>query len=477
MDYVDRTLRKSDRIQRSLKTRIIGFQEKRKKDVKMEPGFQSLGMTKNRSRCVKGSHDGQRCFIIASGPSLETTDLEWLKNEITIGVNGIPKYLNNRYGWAPTYNVITDANVEWCPKLLNITEKHGRDVTKLVISSYVANRFKDRLPKNHIFTVQYPNSNTRSSQGGVINHFLDERPHVAGAGGYVVSDTAVQLAMFLGCNPIYLVGQDHTTEQSVVPLKKGERTHGKAAKDISTCTFLMLREYAKQRNFRIFNATQVQNLKVFPFVDLGSLRDKPALSLDMVKDIHKGQRGFLIRSGKSIRRLQLIDLCKDITISIGNSYLDLGAWNLAPTWACLDEQSPKTAYVDLHKLGTCILAPEGALARYGVPGFPLEQLEGYGTDLATRAALPLATLLGFDPIMLAGFDQTPGSKSYDINNTISKPFSVQEIKSLHNGLLRWKTDMDALQRRVIQVSGDLIDEITKIPFTHFFRAGPVYWDL
>ena len=39
----------------------------------------------------KNIHTGERCFILATGPSLNKLDLSKIKDEYTIGVNGIYK--------------------------------------------------------------------------------------------------------------------------------------------------------------------------------------------------------------------------------------------------------------------------------------------------------------------------------------------------------------------------------------------------
>ena len=43
-----------------------------------------------------------RCFIIASGPSIEEQDLSWLKDEVTIGVN-TSYQITRKFGFDPTY--------------------------------------------------------------------------------------------------------------------------------------------------------------------------------------------------------------------------------------------------------------------------------------------------------------------------------------------------------------------------------------
>ena len=477
MDYVERAKRKAERMRDTFELRLKGFLERRRKEGEVEVGLESLGMTTERTRCLKARHDGQRCFIIASGPSLKEQDIDWLRNEITIGVNGIPKYLGETYGWAPTYNVITDGNPKFCPKLLDISLAYSD--SQLVVSSYVADEFKGKLPPNHVMTVQYPASNTRASQCDHVNHFLDERPHLIGSGGYVVSDTAVPLAMYLGCNQIYIVGQDHNTETSVVPLQKGKRTHGQAAADISTCTFILLQEYAKQCGFQLFNASKAQNLKVLPFANLDDLtRDTPTLpALSRTKNIHKGQRCFIIRSGLSLNRLMLSELRNEITIAVDDAYLCTSTWGFAPTYGCLSESSTQDAYKDLQQLGARIVAPGTRLQAEGFHGFPADDLKPFEVHTAEAIAYATALHTGCDAIYLAGFDAEPSGRSYDPYSEISSAFTSKDIQTLHEGLEQMCVEVGRLQRRILFVSGQPPKRFTKIPFTHLFRAGPVSWNL
>ena len=42
-----------------------------------------------RVRAYRNKHEGRRCFILGTGPSLKKTDLSLLKNEFTFGLNRI----------------------------------------------------------------------------------------------------------------------------------------------------------------------------------------------------------------------------------------------------------------------------------------------------------------------------------------------------------------------------------------------------
>lgn len=73
-------------------------------------------------------HKNQRCFLIANGPSIKKTDLSYLKNEITFGMNRI-YLLNEKTGFKPSYYVCVnklvleqfadEISLIECPKFIN----------------------------------------------------------------------------------------------------------------------------------------------------------------------------------------------------------------------------------------------------------------------------------------------------------------------------------------------------------------------
>ena len=57
---------------------------------KMQWLFSSEGReNKNKLRSFENKYKGQRCFLVANGPSLKKMDLSFLKNEISFGLNRI----------------------------------------------------------------------------------------------------------------------------------------------------------------------------------------------------------------------------------------------------------------------------------------------------------------------------------------------------------------------------------------------------
>ena len=84
----------------------------------------------------KNIHQGQRCFIIGTGPSLTTDDLELLKDEITFGSNRIFE-IYSRTDWRPTYYMNQD---------FQLIEKYADEIEKLdAMGIFLPVEFRERF--------------------------------------------------------------------------------------------------------------------------------------------------------------------------------------------------------------------------------------------------------------------------------------------------------------------------------------------
>ena len=99
---------------------------------------------------LKGIHQGKRCFILGTGPSLQYRDLDRLKEneELSISVNGI-FHAYAHTAWRPDYYVITDKFIleEFKDRLL------GNDETDNILVSDTALRGMPANEKFHRFHV------------------------------------------------------------------------------------------------------------------------------------------------------------------------------------------------------------------------------------------------------------------------------------------------------------------------------------
>lgn len=142
---------------------------------------------------LKNSWAGKPAIIVGNGPSLRKTPLDEFSGVNSIGMNKI--------------NLIFD-DVIWRPSIITVVNRHVIDQNRDFycrsnIPIFIAwqNRYflrKIKTPKNIKF---FLNSNKL--------YFSEAFDQEAGAGA-TVTFKALQLAYFLGANPVIIVGVDHT---------------------------------------------------------------------------------------------------------------------------------------------------------------------------------------------------------------------------------------------------------------------------
>lgn len=214
-------------------------------------------------------HKGKRCFIVANGPSLKKTDLSLLKDEITIGMNRI--YLNAaENGFDPTYIVVHDIPIQ----LLQFTED---------FDALSRPKFFNWNARKH-FTQKENLMFIRSDYSPKFSTDLTKTSW----GGHSVTNICIQLAYYMGFDEVYLVGKDHSYEQTGVPGKlvkaTGEETNhftkGYYKKGMEwripdykgeELAYTMAREAYENGGRKIYDATIDGHLNIFEKVDYYSL--------------------------------------------------------------------------------------------------------------------------------------------------------------------------------------------------------------
>lgn len=155
-----------------------------------------------RLRKLKDIHQGQRCFIIGTGPSLNQTNLSLLKDEIVFGVNTLYRGLP-QFGIKCHYYAISDVEV-WKKHYEGIL---GVDAV-LFISSHAAQDYLSNLSfykkyqKNEPIVIKEL-GNIRSS--GWLSRDLSVGAYW---GSTIIIDIGLQAAYHLGFGKVYLLGCD-----------------------------------------------------------------------------------------------------------------------------------------------------------------------------------------------------------------------------------------------------------------------------
>lgn len=149
-----------------------------------------------RLRALRERFKGhQRCFLIGNGPSLNETDLDVLKDEITFAVNGF--FLKSHdLDWTPTFYLVEDHLVaEDRAPWINVLK--GPIKLFPAYLGYVFPAADDTVFYNHRPRKSYPHGFDFSLEADKITYT-----------GCTVTFSMMQLAAYLGFREIYLIGVD-----------------------------------------------------------------------------------------------------------------------------------------------------------------------------------------------------------------------------------------------------------------------------
>ena len=232
--------------------------------------------TRERLIALKDHHKGKRAFIIGNGPSLNKMDLSRLKDEVTIGSNGIFLALD-RLGGSPTYYTIEDQLV---------AEDRNREAAQIPDTQRIYPLDLKGVLDEAGAPIWVPFRRNYSP----FPQFGTDLSECAYWGG-TVTFFNIQLAFFLGCDPIYIIGCDHNYvlkgDEAVEGARitstsddinhfhpdyfgKGYRWHDPNVARMETA-YLLARDVARQHGRSIYNATVGGHLEVFERKNFDSL--------------------------------------------------------------------------------------------------------------------------------------------------------------------------------------------------------------
>lgn len=159
-------------------------------------------LSANKIRGLKEIHQGQRCFIIGAGPSLNKTNFNFLKDEILFGVNNLYTGFK-KFGISCQYYASTDPKV-W--------ENRDKDMLKIDTTLFLSGRAAEMYlaNKNYYKTIQKHDPLLVRMLGFMWkgNNFSHDLAKGAYNGDTVILDVCLQAAYYLGFKKVYLLGCD-----------------------------------------------------------------------------------------------------------------------------------------------------------------------------------------------------------------------------------------------------------------------------
>lgn len=231
---------------------------------------------------------GERCFIIGNGPSLNKHDLSLLEGEYSFGVNSF-YYKTRDTGYRPTFYVVEDNSV----MKENLQEiKSFEAPFKFFPTLY--KRLHPKAPNTFFFEMNR-GFYEKSSPNYVVPRFSTDASKVLYC-GQSVTYINLQLAFFMGFTEVYLIGMDfdyvipksHKRTGDVLLSDSDDPNHfhkdyfgkGKTWKDPKLDRVLLNYRMADLAysavGRKIYNATVGGRLEVFDRVDYEALLRDPA---------------------------------------------------------------------------------------------------------------------------------------------------------------------------------------------------------
>ena len=173
----------------------IGRKGKYGLGLRLTHGYQT------RIAALRNKYKNKRCFVIGNGPSLKKMDLSVLRNEITIGCNGIYRAFTE---WGFHTNFLLFEDIEQ-------TELRRRDISKIkgpIKLAAIYNAYAFKADENTLFFNSPRLINNTYYWTEIYPQFSKDFAAVAHLGGSVTY-LMIQLAYHLGCSPVYIIGLDH----------------------------------------------------------------------------------------------------------------------------------------------------------------------------------------------------------------------------------------------------------------------------
>jgi len=227
-------------------------------------------------RQFKNKHIGQRCFIVATGPSLTIEDVSKLKNEICWSMNSGFKLINSA-DFHPAYYAIADGTVYQRVKEELVGHKmppifyNEKDI-KWDIDGYVT--FPLPVSVSLLLTEWQRNHLPKCLLKKRISNDVEKCIYM----GDTVVNVIIQLCFYMGFKEIYLIGTDcnyfgNNKHSAVASYKNDDKLHDSpdAIYNGMISDYQCAKIEADRLGVKIYNATRGGMLEVFERVDLDEI--------------------------------------------------------------------------------------------------------------------------------------------------------------------------------------------------------------
>ena len=222
----------------------------------------------------KNLYQGERCFILGNGPSLNKTNLQLLQNEYTFGCNKI-SLLYEKRNWHPSFYVMVSSKInesDWCDAVIKNLD--------IGIPCFLSD--KNYLAKaNHSFfktSQKYENIYHLNCVGGrkgypYPDEFWSDNIEKKCTKWGTILLSCIQIAVYMGFRKIYLLGCDlgFKNHTNGIPVNF-DKDYNPNDIDLngdnhSTHAHILAKRMCDRIDVKIYNATVGGSLEVYPRVN------------------------------------------------------------------------------------------------------------------------------------------------------------------------------------------------------------------
>jgi len=151
---------------------------------------------------IKDIHYGKKCFIVATGPSLNETNIGLIDNDIIFGMNTLYKAIN-RFKKIPEYWGVLDSKV---------LKKYYKEILKIDSMLFLGGSAGRYFLKHKKVLMKYSKNKPIILRAGKDMNFFEEFStdilKGANGAGTVTIDVCLQMAYYMGFSEVYLIGCD-----------------------------------------------------------------------------------------------------------------------------------------------------------------------------------------------------------------------------------------------------------------------------
>ena len=229
----------------------------------------------------KDIHIGKRCFIVANGTSLKETNLDLIKDEITIGMNKI-SLVYDKTEWVPTYYFFTSTNVNNKVWGDSWTRSVRESIDNEFTTSFISSKFKNRIDPKNKYKINWFDSmsETKPTIAGDLDEScfptqITERIDKSGTSVNV----ALQMAYWFGFSEICFVGadlgfvEDHGSRNDpnhFDPSYRADMPRPYKANNQMRNVHSLALKYFNKKGVKVYNASVKTVLDTYPIIDLAS---------------------------------------------------------------------------------------------------------------------------------------------------------------------------------------------------------------